>query len=88
MRRRTRAVAANLVADGHAVTVFDQEPARARAIVGAEVAASARELAGPDGGVGVCGSRYLLTDVRDAILRRRGLPPGKLARETPGNGRN
>jgi len=40
------AVAANLVADGHAVTVFDQEPARARAIAGAEVAASARELAG------------------------------------------
>ncbi len=48
----------------------------------------ARDLAGPDGVVVVCGSLYLLTDVRDVILGRWGSPPGKLARETPGNGRN
>lgn len=53
-----------------------------------DAVARAREIAGPDGIVIVCGSLYLLSDVRDAILRRWGLPPGKLARETPGNGRN
>ena len=40
------AVAANLVADGHEVTVFDRDAARARAIAGAAVAAGAEALAG------------------------------------------
>jgi len=39
------AIAANLVADGHAVTVFDQDAARGRAITGATAAASPGEVA-------------------------------------------
>ena len=38
-------IAANLVADGHEVHVFDQDAARARAIAGAAPAASTEELA-------------------------------------------
>jgi 3-hydroxyisobutyrate dehydrogenase-like beta-hydroxyacid dehydrogenase len=38
-------VAANLVADGHELCVFDQDAARARAITGAALAASAEEVA-------------------------------------------
>ena len=38
-------VAANLVADGHEVTVFDTDPERARAVVGATAAATVAEVA-------------------------------------------
>ena len=53
-----------------------------------DAVARARQLAGPSGVVIVCGSLYLLTDVRGQAIHRTGSPPGKLARETPGNGRN
>jgi 3-hydroxyisobutyrate dehydrogenase-like beta-hydroxyacid dehydrogenase len=39
------AIAANLVADGHQVAVFDQDPARMRALAGAEASASPEEVA-------------------------------------------
>ncbi len=48
-----------------------------------DAVARAFELAGPDGVVVVCGSLYLLTDVRDAVLRRPSSPPGKLPARNP-----
>ena len=39
------AIAANLVADGHQLAVFDQDPARVRALSGAEPSSSPEEIA-------------------------------------------
>jgi dihydrofolate synthase/folylpolyglutamate synthase len=45
----------------------------------AAAVALARALAGTRGAVVVCGSLYLLADVRPALVRDRGEPPAKLA---------